>query len=196
MKVCNTFPVGENIEEMLNNIEKYFSQFEDVDSENTLIKYGNNHKVELFYGYDIGQDTIQDKDCIRYVENGKKEYYIEVWDNFEDEAPYHRGDGSPVMTWRLEEDGRPREIILQEALDVMHDVIEGLYDYDKELDMTKDRMKEILSNFTEHLIECCSNDEEAVEILKNSIGLTEEELEELGFGKDYFAEYDEDNDEE
>ena len=194
MKVCNTFPVGdENIEEMLNNIENYFVG--EGDYEPVLTKYGNGHKVDLMYGYDVY--TYNDDGTICNSENDKKHFYVEVWDNFEDEAPYHRGDGSPVATWWLEEDGRPRSVILQEALDVMHDVIEGLYDYDKELDMTKERMKELLGSFTEHLIECCSNDEEAVEVLKNSIGLTEEELEELGFGKDYFADYNEDeNDEE
>lgn len=193
-KINNVFPVTSNIEDMLLNIEQYFDDRRDIDSEVVLIKYGKKHKVELMFGYDVF--TRKEDGTVCNSENDAKHYYIEVWNNFYDEEGYHLNDGAPVETFWLDEIDKPVAEILQDAFDVMRDVIEGEYDYNEELDMTKDRMKELLGNFAEHLIECCSDDEEAVEILKNSIGLTEEELEELGFGKDYFAEYDEDNDEE
>lgn len=47
--------------------------------------------------------------------------------------------------------------------------------------MTEERKMELLANLVEHLEECCSDKEEAVCVLKNSIGLTTEELKELGF---------------
>lgn len=47
--------------------------------------------------------------------------------------------------------------------------------------MTEERKMELLANLVEHLEECCSDKEEAVYVLKNSIGLTTEELKELGF---------------
>ena len=128
MKVCNTFPVSENIEDVLNRIETYFVG--EGDYEPVLTKYGNHHKVDLVYGYD--EFTYNDDGTVTNSENDKKHFYVEVWDNFEDEEPYHRGDGSPIAIFWLEEDGRPRGVILQEALDIMHDIIEGKYDYEKE----------------------------------------------------------------
>lgn len=56
--------------------------------------------------------------------------------------------------------------------------------------MTEERKMELLANLVEHLEECCSDKEEAVYVLKNSIGLTTEELKELGF--EYLLEEDED----
>ena len=56
--------------------------------------------------------------------------------------------------------------------------------------MTEERKMELLANLVEHLEECCSDKEEAVYVLKNSIGLTIEELKELGF--EYLLEEDED----
>lgn len=57
--------------------------------------------------------------------------------------------------------------------------------------MTEERKMELLANLVEHLEECCSDKEEAVYVLKNSIGLTTEELKELGF--EYLLEEEEDD---
>lgn len=57
--------------------------------------------------------------------------------------------------------------------------------------MTEERKMELLANLVEHLEECCSDKEEAVYVLKNSIGLTTEELKELGF--EYLFEEEEDD---
>lgn len=57
--------------------------------------------------------------------------------------------------------------------------------------MDEARIRELLANHVEHLEECCSNREEAVYCLFNSLGWTREELIALGF--DYLFEEDEDN---
>lgn len=57
--------------------------------------------------------------------------------------------------------------------------------------MTEERKMELLANLVEHLEECCFDKEEAVYVLKNSIGLTTEELKELGF--EYLLEEEEDD---
>lgn len=47
--------------------------------------------------------------------------------------------------------------------------------------MTETRKDELLAELIDHTAECCSDKEEALQVLKGSIGLTDEELKELGF---------------
>ena len=125
-KINNVFPVTSNIEDMLLNIEQYFDDRQDIDSEVVLIKYGKKHKVELMFGYDVF--TFNEDGTVCNSKNDKRHFYIEVWNNFGCEEGYYLGNDAPAETFWLGEINKPVAEILQDAFDVMRDIIEGEYD--------------------------------------------------------------------
>ena len=109
-KINNVFPVTSNIENMLLNIEQYFDDRQDIDSEVVLIKYGKKHKVELMFGYDVF--TRKEDGTVCNSENDTKHYYIEVWNNFYDEEGYHLAGGTGYevhpIAWIVIPEYKPR----------------------------------------------------------------------------------------
>ena len=77
--IVNSFFADYKPEDIVLNVEKFFDEHPDLDSEHILTKYGNGRKVELYIGYDIDE----------YDEDAEKEYYIEAWNNDELIATYY-----------------------------------------------------------------------------------------------------------
>lgn len=112
-------------EELLYDIEHWFDEHKS-DCKIVLEAFNLEHKAELMFGFDVF--TIKEDGTVDNTENDTKHYYIEVWNNFNDEEGYRLGDGSPVATFWLDELDMPIEDILLKALAIMADVTDGKYD--------------------------------------------------------------------
>lgn len=111
--ISNTFFAGYKPEDIVLNIEEFFKEHPDLDSEVILIKYGNGKKVELFVGYDLDE----------YDEDAEKEYYIEAWSNFGDDKEFELGSDEPIVTYYLSDDKEERLRSFYELLDDMDNFI-------------------------------------------------------------------------
>ena len=89
--IVNSVFAGYKPEDIVLNVEKFFEEHPDLDSEVILIKYGNGKKVELFVGYDLDE----------YDKYAEKEYYIEAWNNFGDDKGFELGGDEPIVTYYL-----------------------------------------------------------------------------------------------
>ena len=89
--IVNSFFAGYRHEDIVLNIEEFFYEHPDLDSEHILTKYGNGRKVELFVGYDLNE----------YDEDAEREYYIEAWNNFGDDKDFELGGDEPIVTYYL-----------------------------------------------------------------------------------------------
>ena len=98
--IVNSFFAGYRPEEIVLNVEKFFEEHLDLDSEVILIKYGNGKKVELFVGYDHDEDD----------EDSEKEYYIEAWSNFGNDKDFELGSGEPIATYYLSNYGEEERL--------------------------------------------------------------------------------------
>ena len=108
--IVNSLFAGYKPEDIVLNIEKFFEDHPDLDSEVILIKYGNGKKVELFVGYNLDE----------YDEGAEKEYYIEAWNNFGDDKEFEPGSDEPIVTYYLSNyDERERLSIFYAILDDM-----------------------------------------------------------------------------
>lgn len=112
-------------EELLYDIEHWFDEHKS-DCKIVLEAFNLEHKAELMFGFDVF--TIKEDGTVDNTENDTKHYYIEVWNNFNDEEGYRLGDGSPAATFWLDELDMPIEDILLKALSIMADVTDGKYD--------------------------------------------------------------------
>lgn len=112
-------------EELLYDIEHWFDEHKS-DCKIVLEAFNLEHKAELMFGFDVF--TIKEDGTVDNTENDTKHYYIEVWNNFNDEEGYRLGDGSPAATFWLDELDMPIEDILLKALAIMADVTDGKYD--------------------------------------------------------------------
>lgn len=112
-------------EELLYDIEHWFDEHKS-DCKIVLEAFNLEHKAELMFGFDVF--TIKEDGTVDNTENDTKHYYIEVWNNFNDEEGYRLGDGSPAATFWLDELDMPIEDILIKALAIMGDICEGKYD--------------------------------------------------------------------
>lgn len=128
----NTKQLLKDLKEKIVALEKDFNENEGVDCSVILEIYGIGHKAELMFGYDVF--TLKEDGTVDNTENDTRHFYIEVWNNFEDEEPYHKGDGSPAATFWLEELDMPIEDILLKALPIMVDVVDGKYDEEEDED--------------------------------------------------------------
>ena len=122
----NSKELLKNLKAKVIDLEKDFSKKAGTDCSIILEMYGIKHKAELMFGFDVF--TIKEDGTVDNTENDTKHYYIEVWNNFNDEEGYRLGDGSPVATFWLEELDMPIEDILLKALPIMADVTDGKYD--------------------------------------------------------------------
>lgn len=93
-------------EDIVLNVEKFFEEHPDLDSEVILIKYGNGKKVELFVGYNLNE----------YDEDAEKEYYIEAWNNFGDDKDFELGGGEPIVTYYLSNYGEEERLSIFYAI--------------------------------------------------------------------------------
>lgn len=116
-------------EELLYDIEHWFDEHKS-DCKIVLEAFNLEHKAELMFGFDVF--TIKEDGTVDNTENDTKHYYIEVWNNFNDEEGYRLGDGSPAATFWLDELDMPIEDILLKALAIMADVTDGKYDKTEE----------------------------------------------------------------
>ena len=108
--IVNSVFAGYKPEDIVLNVEKFFEDHPDLDSEVILIKYGNGKKVELFVGYNLDE----------HDENAEKEYYIEAWNNFGDDKGFELGGDEPIVTYYLSNyDERERLSIFYAILDDM-----------------------------------------------------------------------------
>ena len=115
-------------EELLYDIEHWFDEHKS-DCKIVLEAFNLEHKAELMFGFDVF--TVKEDGTVDNTENDTKHYYIEVWNNFNDEEGYRLGDGSPAATFWLDELDMPIEDILIKALAIMGDICEGKYDENK-----------------------------------------------------------------
>ena len=111
--ISNTFFAGYKPEDIVLNIEKFFEEHPDLDSEVILIKYGNGKKVELFVGYDLDE----------HDEDAEKEYYIEAWNNFGEDEAFELGSDEPISTYHLSGDKEERLRSFYELLEDMDNFI-------------------------------------------------------------------------
>ena len=111
--IINSLFAGYKPEDIVLNVEKFFEEHPDLDSEVILIKYGNGKKVELFVGYDLDE----------YDEDAEKKYYIEAWSNFGDDKEFELGSDEPISTYRLSDDKEERLRSFYELLDDMDNFI-------------------------------------------------------------------------
>lgn len=112
-------------EELIYDIEHWFDENKS-DCKIVLEAFNIEHKAELVFGFDVF--TVKEDGTVDNTENDTKHYYIEVWNNFNDEEGYRLGDGSPAATFWLDELDMPIEDILLKALAIMGDICEGKYD--------------------------------------------------------------------
>lgn len=89
--IVNSLFAGYKPEDIVLNIEKFFEEHPDLDSEVILIKYGNGRKVGLYVGYDLDE----------YDEDAEREYYIEAWSNFGNDEEFELGSDEPIVTYYL-----------------------------------------------------------------------------------------------
>ena len=100
--IVNSLFAGYKPEDIVLNVEKFFEDHPDLDSEVILIKYGNGRKVELFVGYNLDE----------YDEDAEKEYYIEAWSNFENDKEFEFGSDEPIVTYYLSNYGEEERLSL------------------------------------------------------------------------------------
>lgn len=107
--IVNSLFAGYRPEDIVLNVEKFFEDHPDLDSEVILIKYGNGKKVGLYVGYDLYE----------YDEDAEREYYIEAWSNFGDDKEFELGNDEPIVTYYLTNSKEERLRSFYELLDDM-----------------------------------------------------------------------------
>lgn len=103
----------ENLEDAVVNIEKFFEEHDDINTEIAMTKYGNGKESSLAISYEISNyDNI-------------KRYYIKVlYDNNRTEDSCD----DPIQVYQLSQDKEERRIALYAALDVMNAAVRGEYE--------------------------------------------------------------------
>lgn len=108
--IVNSFFAGYKPEDIVLNVEKFFDEHPDLDSEIILKRYFNKHVIEIFVGYETNED-------------GNKEYYVEAWDNFADDEAFAPGKDEPISTYYLTNWGE------RERIDIWYNLIDDTANY-------------------------------------------------------------------
>lgn len=110
--IVNTLIINDPVKATLD-IEKFFEERPMQDSELLLTKYGFGRKVDIFIGFDE-------------VEPGDIEYYIEAWNNFEDDPAFEPGGAKPITTrYFTKETSKEDRLLL--LLDTLDDATKAIY---------------------------------------------------------------------
>lgn len=110
--IVNTLIINDPVKATLD-IEKFFEERPLQDSEFLLVKYGFGCKVDILIGFDE-------------VEPGDIEYYIEAWNNFEDDPAFEPGGAKPITTrYFTKETSKEDRLLL--LLDTLDDATKAIY---------------------------------------------------------------------
>lgn len=106
VNIVNEMTIGVSPEWIVLNAERHFKENPEIDCEFFLTKYSAKQKFDL---------------CIGYDDPDSGEYYIEIWENFNDDEVFELGGSEPVNTWWFKKSTPKQERVemLLDALDIM-----------------------------------------------------------------------------
>lgn len=110
--IVNSLIINDPVKAILD-IEKFFEERPMQDSEFLLSKYGFGRKVDIFIGFDE-------------VEPGDIEFYIEAWNNFEDDADFEVGGAEPIAIRHFTKETSKEDRLLL-LLDTLDDATKAIY---------------------------------------------------------------------
>lgn len=111
--IINSIMSGYKPEDIVLNVEKFFDEHSDLNSEHIFTKYGNGRKVELYIGYDLDE----------HDEDAEREYYIEIWNNFGDDKDFELGGDEPIATYYLSNYGE------EERLSIFYAILDDMVNF-------------------------------------------------------------------